>query len=174
MVPLQVQRKPLKTKEQPHEHHQPCERGEKRFRAGSDPTLDACSAPKSLRASEVAPGHCVFSPRSHVDKYLSEQTSKSSDPFKENTMPLLKPPEPQIVTRRLFVHIDEPLARTMERYAEFLGTNNLNHVVSQALQFIFKRDAQFKSWLTQNPKATPSPVRTKTEAKPEGVSGGTP
>ena len=34
-------------------------------------------------------------------------------------MPLLKPPEPQIATRRFFVHIEEPLALTMERYAEF-------------------------------------------------------
>ena len=62
-------------------------------------------------------------------------------------MPLLKPPEPQIVVRKFYVRIEEPLARTMERYAEFLGTDNLDHVVSQALQFIFKRDSQFKSWL---------------------------
>ena len=40
-------------------------------------------------------------------------------------MPLLKPPEPQIAVRRFYVRIEEPLARTMERYAEFLGTDNL-------------------------------------------------
>jgi len=86
-------------------------------------------------------------------------------------MPLLKPPEPQIATRRLFVHIEEPLAATMERYAEFLGTDNLSHVASQALQFIFKRDAQFKAWLAQNPNAKSVPVRAKTKAKPEAANG---
>ena len=91
-------------------------------------------------------------------------------------MPLLKPPEPQVATRRFFVHIDEPLALTMGRYAEFLGTDNLNHVVSQALQFIFKRDAQFKSWLAQKPDATPKQVRSKAVASKNGASkiGSTP
>ena len=53
-------------------------------------------------------------------------------------MPLLKPPEPQIATRKFFVRIKEALALAMERYAEFLGTDNLDHVVGQALQLIFK------------------------------------
>lgn len=76
-------------------------------------------------------------------------------------MPLLKPPKPQIATRKFYFRIEEPLALTMERYAEFLGTDSLDHVVSQALQFIFKRDTQFKSWLEQNPHATPKPIRPK-------------
>ncbi len=87
-------------------------------------------------------------------------------------MPLLKPPEPQITTRRFFVRIEEPLAVTMERYAEFLGADNLDHVVSQALQFIFKRDAQFKSWLEQHPEATPKPVRSKAGSKSANSNGG--
>ena len=62
-------------------------------------------------------------------------------------MPLLKPPEAAIIQRRYYLRIEESLAQTMERYAEFLGTDNFDHVVSQALQFIFKRDSQFKSWL---------------------------
>lgn len=37
--------------------------------------------------------------------------------------------------------IEEPLALTMKRYAEFLGPDNLDYVVSQALQFMFKRDS---------------------------------
>jgi hypothetical protein len=36
--------------------------------------------------------------------------------------------------------------------------------VNQALQFIFKRDSQFKSWLEQNPE-TSKPVRSKTSSK---------
>jgi hypothetical protein len=87
-------------------------------------------------------------------------------------MPLLKPPEPQITTRRFFVRIEEPLALTMERYAEFLGTDSLDHVVGQALQFVFKRDTQFKSWLEQNPEATPKPVRSKASSKRTTPGGG--
>jgi hypothetical protein len=86
-------------------------------------------------------------------------------------MPLLRPPEPQIVVRKFYVRIEEPLARTMERYAEFLGTDNLDHVVSQALQFIFKRDSQFKSWLEQNPEGTSNPLRSKTSSKSTNSNG---
>jgi hypothetical protein len=86
-------------------------------------------------------------------------------------MPLLRPPEPQIVVRKFYVRIEESLARTMERYAEFLGTDNLDHVVSQALQFIFKRDSQFKSWLEQNSEATSKPLRSKTSSKSTNSNG---
>lgn len=86
-------------------------------------------------------------------------------------MPLLKPPEPQIAMRKFYVRIEEPLALTMERYAEFLGTANLDHVVSQALQFIFKRDGQFKSWLEQNPVPTQRPSRSRTSSKTTNGNG---
>lgn len=69
-------------------------------------------------------------------------------------MSLLKPPEPQIAMRKFYIRLEEPLAITAERYAEFLGTDNLDHVMSQALQFIFKRDSQFRTWLAQNPNPT--------------------
>jgi len=87
-------------------------------------------------------------------------------------MPLLKPPEPVTTQRRYYLRIDESLAQTMERYAEFLGTASIEHVVAQALQFIFKRDTQFKSWLEQNPEPTPKPARSKTRSKSTDSNGG--
>ena len=87
-------------------------------------------------------------------------------------MPLLKPPEPQIAVRRFYVRIEEPLTLTMERYAEFLGTASIDHVVTQALQFIFKRDRQFKSWLAQHPEPTPKPVKPKAGSKSADPDGG--
>ena len=87
-------------------------------------------------------------------------------------MPLLKPPEPQIPVRRFYVRIEEPLTLTMERYAEFLGTASIDHVVTQALQFIFKRDSQFKSWLEQHPEPTPKPDRSKARSKSTAPDGG--
>ena len=86
-------------------------------------------------------------------------------------MPLLKPPEPAIAQRRYYVRIEEPPALTMERYAEFLGTDSLDHVVSQALQGIFKRDTHFKSWLAQTPDAKPESARSKSRPKPEAANG---
>ena len=67
-------------------------------------------------------------------------------------MPLLKPPDPKIPTRKYYVRIEEPVALTMERYAEFLGTTNVEHVVTQALEFVFRKDTDFKEWLAQHPE----------------------
>ena len=87
-------------------------------------------------------------------------------------MPLLKPPEPQLATRRLYLRIDESLAKTAERYAEFLGTNKLDHVVSQALEFIFKRDSQFKHWLTEHPTESSQSAAPKRSPKEQRNDGG--
>ena len=73
--------------------------------------------------------------------------------------------------RKFFIRIEEPLARTMERYAEFLGTDNLNHVVAQALQFVFNRDSQFKSWLEQNPDAAQRQISSKAKSKTSNSNG---
>jgi len=87
-------------------------------------------------------------------------------------VPLLKPPEAAITQRRYYLRIEESLAQTMERYAEFLGTASIDHVVTQALQFIFKRDSQFKSWLAQNAEPTPKPVKPKVSSNNAAPDGG--
>lgn len=87
-------------------------------------------------------------------------------------MPLLKPPEPQLATRRLYLRIDESLAKTAERYAEFLGTVKLDHVISQALEFIFKRDCQFKRWLAEHPNQSSRSTAPKSSSKDQGNDGG--
>ena len=87
-------------------------------------------------------------------------------------MPLLKPPEPQLATRRLYLRIDESLAQTAEHYAEFLGTDKLDHVISQALEFIFKRDSQFKHWLSEHPSQSSRSTTPKGSSKEKGNGGG--
>jgi hypothetical protein len=67
-------------------------------------------------------------------------------------MTLLKPPTPPTLGRRYSVRIAEPLAVTMERYAEFLGHTSVAHVMAQALEFVFRRDADFKHWLAEHPQ----------------------
>src|SRR3954463_1506146 len=64
-------------------------------------------------------------------------------------MPLLRPPDPTIPSRKFYVRIEEPLAITLDRYAEFLGTDGVDHVVNQALEFVFRKDTDFKEWLSQ-------------------------
>ncbi len=73
-------------------------------------------------------------------------------------MPLLRPPDPQVPKRKFSVRIEEPLAFTLDRYAEFLGTTGIDHVINQALEFVFRKDSDFKEWLSQNPE--PAPLRT--------------
>ena len=70
-------------------------------------------------------------------------------------MALLKPPDPEIPCRKYYVRIEDPLAATMERYAEFLGASTTDHVIGQALQFVFRKDTDFKDWLDHHPQAAP-------------------
>ena len=81
-------------------------------------------------------------------------------------MPLLDPPKPEVPKRRYYVKIDQPLAVTMEKYAEFLQTDSIDHVITQALDFVFRRDTDFKTWLADGSGTAPSaPPKTK-RAKP--------
>jgi len=76
-------------------------------------------------------------------------------------MPLLKPPEPTVAKRKYYVRLDEPLATTMERYAEFIGAHSADHVISQALEFVFKKDSDFREWLDKNPIRSSQPSLRK-------------
>src|SRR5438552_17498165 len=151
--------------------------------AGRDPIFPAClraKSPSGLRGSRPARMRALRSRLRYFAAYensrlcsqlFRECLSSTCVDWRATSMPLLKPPEPQIAVRRFYVRIEEPLALTMERYAEFLGTDNLNHVVAQALQFVFKRDSQFKSWLEQNPHAVHTPLKSKIRSKIPNSNG---
>ena len=85
-------------------------------------------------------------------------------------MPLLKPPDPKIPTRKYYVRVEEPVARTMERYAEFLGTPSVDHVVTQALEFVFRKDTDFKKWLAQHPESAAGKTTATRKVKVPGKS----
>ena len=80
-------------------------------------------------------------------------------------MPMPDPPKPEIPKRRYDVKIDGPLAITMEKYAEFLQTNSIEHVIAQALDFVFRKDTDFKAWLSNGAGTAVSLAKTK-RAKP--------
>jgi hypothetical protein len=81
-------------------------------------------------------------------------------------MPLLNPPKPEIAKRKYYVKIDEPLAIMMEKYAEFIATDSIDHVIAQALDFVFRKDMDFKAWLTDGAGAAASPPAKTKRAKP--------
>jgi len=85
-------------------------------------------------------------------------------------MSLLRKPAPVIPKRQYHVRIQEPLALKMERYAEFLGAANIDHVIAEALDFVFRKDADFNTWLAENPQTgTPADLRLERKrAKPNG------
>src|SRR5579864_9715968 len=76
-------------------------------------------------------------------------------------MPLLKPPEPTVAKRKYYIRLDETLAVTMERYAEFIGAHTADHLISQALEFVFKKDSDFREWLEKNPIRSSQPSLRK-------------
>lgn len=83
-------------------------------------------------------------------------------------MALLKKPAPVIKKRQYHIRIDEPLADKAERYAEFID-GNIDHVVSEALDYIFKKDSQFNEWLAKHPTPATAAQAETPKGKPNGT-----
>ena len=67
-------------------------------------------------------------------------------------MPLIQSPDPKPRRTKLTLRLDEPLARTVHRYAEFIRATN-EYVIAQALNYFFERDQEFKQWLAAHPNS---------------------
>jgi len=61
---------------------------------------------------------------------------------------LLKAPSKQPKTTTLQVRLEQEVRHNLDQYAEFIGAN-ASYVVSEALKFLFKRDDEFKRWLSE-------------------------
>ncbi|HKW19573.1 MAG TPA: hypothetical protein VJO35_18835 [Terriglobales bacterium] len=68
-------------------------------------------------------------------------------------MPLIQSPNPKPRRTKITLRLDEPLARTVHRYAEFIRATN-EYVIAQALNYFFDRDQEFNEWLTAHPNST--------------------
>jgi hypothetical protein len=88
------------------------------------------------------------------------------------SMALLKKPAPVITRRQFHIRIDEPLAIKAERYAEFIEAKTIDHVVSEALDYVFKKDSQFIDWLAKHPAPASKPEPEAPKAKPNGTMAG--
>jgi len=63
-------------------------------------------------------------------------------------MALLKAPSKQPKTTTLQVRLDEDVKGNLAKYAEFIDAN-ASYVVSEALKLLFRKDDEFKRWLSQ-------------------------
>jgi len=63
---------------------------------------------------------------------------------------LLKAPTKQKTTA-LQIRLEDNVRTTLNKYAQFLEANP-SYVVSEALKLLFKRDQEFKRWLSQHTK----------------------
>ena len=68
-------------------------------------------------------------------------------------MPLIQSPDPKPRKIKLTLRLDEPLTRTVHRYAEFIRASN-EYVIAQALNYFFERDQEFKQWLETHPNSS--------------------
>ena len=64
-------------------------------------------------------------------------------------MSFIKKP-PETVTREF--ELEEPLANTLDRYAQFIGSTP-DHVVTSALRFVFWKDKEFDRLQKEQKKA---------------------
>jgi predicted transcriptional regulator len=64
-------------------------------------------------------------------------------------LPLLKAPPKQPKSATIQIRVEEDLKLRLEKYAEFIDSSPA-YVVTEALKLLFKKDEEFKSWLSQH------------------------
>lgn len=63
-------------------------------------------------------------------------------------MPILKAPPRQLKNATIQVRVEESIKSNLDSYSRFIGANQA-YVVSEALKLLFKKDGEFRDWLTQ-------------------------
>ena len=61
-------------------------------------------------------------------------------------MAILKSPPKPPKNETLQIRIEEHVRSRLAKYAEFIGSSE-SYVVGEALKLVFKKDADFRSWL---------------------------
>jgi predicted transcriptional regulator len=62
---------------------------------------------------------------------------------------LLKTPTKQPKSTTLQVRLEEEVRHNLDRYAEFIDSTP-SYVVSEALKLLFRKDEEFKHWLSHH------------------------
>jgi predicted transcriptional regulator len=64
---------------------------------------------------------------------------------------ILKPPPRQPKNETLQIRVEDEIKAKLRRYAEFINSSE-SYVVSEALKLLFRKDAEFKTWLEEQPR----------------------
>jgi hypothetical protein len=128
-------------------------RGQNTRMGGSDPTLCGLQPPKTSwgrsRPPRAARGRILSACRSEQTACNASRTTPQKRKGGKQ-LPLLKAPLKQPKTTTLQVRLEEEVRHNLDRYAEFIGAN-ASYVVSEALKLLFKRDDEFKRWMSEHP-----------------------
>jgi hypothetical protein len=73
-------------------------------------------------------------------------------------MPILKPPAKPPKNETLQIRIEEGVRSKLQRYAEFIDSSE-SYVVSEALNLLFRKDEEFKTWLHERPHSGNQPPK---------------
>jgi hypothetical protein len=71
-------------------------------------------------------------------------------------MPILKPPPKATKNETLQLRVREEIKTKLRGYAEFINSSE-SYVVSEALKLLFRKDAEFKTWLEEQPRSILQP-----------------
>ena len=66
-------------------------------------------------------------------------------------MPIIEPPPAPPKKETIAVRLEVSVLEQLKRYAAFLGTGNLSHVIAKSLEKVFKTDSDYKAWLKSHP-----------------------
>ncbi len=66
-------------------------------------------------------------------------------------MAILKPPPKPPKNETLQIRVEEHIKAKLHKYAEFIDSSE-SYVVSEALNLLFRKDAEFKIWLEEHPR----------------------
>jgi hypothetical protein len=75
----------------------------------------------------------------------------------------------------LEAHVPEPLTETLQAYCRFVETSS-DHIITSALQLVFKKDYEFKRWLKAQKEThgpTEKPNSEDRPGRPQTVTSGT-
>ena len=66
-------------------------------------------------------------------------------------MSILKPPPKATKNETLQLRVQEEIKTKLRGYAEFINSSE-SYVVSEALKLLFRKDAEFRAWLEEQPR----------------------
>ena len=76
-------------------------------------------------------------------------------------MPLLRPPDLQVPKRKFTCASRNRLPSHSTATLNLLARRGIDHVVNQASEFVFRKDSDFKEWLSQNPLPAPRRILSR-------------